>query len=830
MSLLDFFKNSNKDHVSSSGLNFDELFHQISSEANAKSQTYNFNAYLKLDAVKRLVEQDHQTQVAYLLYSCELIVRSYLELRKKNTYSFNAPWAHGLKLIPLLLKSVTLNDDELSLVAKGFRSFRENEISSFQLPTQFLLSEIETAVRKKGLTPKLREALEQLRVDVNDQSYRDQIKQNERIQFLLEGEHDVEVSKHDAWGRLVISYLSESSPAIKEAWIKLFAVAKRSSSKSEPPQKWIKEAQAAIGAVGHALYSQKMIEWLNFIKAVIQDIHKDKVDDFLRDENHDILKGLIWCAGFINDPALNISLDDYASWAYKKKPMVGPISVKTGSAAMCAFSMLPIKDGVSRLSKFRTKIKNNTILKSIDKFIRTVSENNNVTVDEIEELSVPDFNIVNEELTVELSDCKAKYNIKEGDLKWERAGKLQKSIPNDIKENFGDDLKRIKNTIKEIDSLIPVLKDRLERSYLRQRTWNYKSWMELYIHHPLTSIVARKLIWHFFRQEQKEQGIYSNGKFIDQHGNEISFLDDSTQVQLWHPIGFTADYILRWRNFMRENSIVQPFKQAYREVYIITDAELRTEVYSNRFAAHILRQHQFAALCRQRGWHYQLMGQWDSHNTPYIELPSWNMSAQYYVNSDLNEAHVNGMGIYNFVSTDQVRFMRNNEPLMMHDVPALVFSEIMRDVDLFVGVTSIGSDPAWQDGADPFLNNYWQHYSFGDLSESANVRSQVLESLIPRLKIAPQCSFNKKFLIVRGKVRTYKIHMGSGNILMEPDDQYLCIVPEGKTKPKEKVFLPFEGDNLLSIIISKAFLLADDDKIKDKTILSQINRGKNLQR
>lgn len=36
------------------------------------------------------------------------------------------------------------------------------------------------------------------------------------------------------------------------------------------------------------------------------------------------------------------------------------------------------------------------------------------------------------------------------------------------------------------------------------------------------------------------------------------------------------------------------------------------------------------------------------------------------------------------------------------------------------------------------------------------------------------------------------------------------------------VFLPFEGDNTLSIILSKAFLLADDAKIKDETILRQI--------
>ena len=32
-----------------------------------------------------------------------------------------------------------------------------------------------------------------------------------------------------------------------------------------------------------------------------------------------------------------------------------------------------------------------------------------------------------------------------------------------------------------------------------------------------------------------------------------------------------------------------------------------------------------------------------------------------------------------------------------------------------------------------------------------------------------------------------------------------------------------ERNNLLSIILSKALLLADDDKIRDPTILSQIN-------
>ena len=81
----------------------------------------------------------------------------------------------------------------------------------------------------------------------------------------------------------------------------------------------------------------------------------------------------------------------------------------------------------------------------------------------------------------------------------------------------------------------------------------------------------------------------------------------------------------------------------------------------------------------------------------------------------------------------------------------------------------------------------------------------------------------EKFLKVKGKKRTYKTHIGSTNILMEPNDQYLCIVPaRGKEVDTGKVFLPFEGDRGLSLVLSKAFLLADDDKITDKTILSQI--------
>jgi hypothetical protein len=59
---------------------------------------------------------------------------------------------------------------------------------------------------------------------------------------------------------------------------------------------------------------------------------------------------------------------------------------------------------------------------------------------------------------------------------------------------------------------------------------------------------------------------------------------------------------------------------------------------------------------------------------------------------------------------------------------------------------------------------------------------------------------------------------------MEPNDQYLCIVPDRSPARggESDLFLPFEGDSVLSVVLSKAFLLAADRKIADPTITGQI--------
>nr|WP_244204520.1 hypothetical protein [Streptomyces africanus] len=162
-------------------------------------------------------------------------------------------------------------------------------------------------------------------------------------------------------------------------------------------------------------------------------------------------------------------------------------------------------------------------------------------------------------------------------------------------------------------------------------------------------------------------------------------------------------------------------------------------------------------------------------------------------------------------------------PLPLDDIPPLVLSEVLRDVDLFVGVSSIGNDPTWQDGGpDGRFQEYWTSYGFGELNQSAETRRLLLERLVPRLAIADRCTLEDRFLHVKGERHTYKIHLGSGNILRSPNDQYLCIVPKSDPSAPHTGYLPYEGDRMLAVILSKAMLLANDTKITDPTILSQL--------
>ncbi|MBK6275316.1 MAG: DUF4132 domain-containing protein [Saprospirales bacterium] len=132
-------------------------------------------------------------------------------------------------------------------------------------------------------------------------------------------------------------------------------------------------------------------------------------------------------------------------------------------------------------------------------------------------------------------------------------------------------------------------------------------------------------------------------------------------VSLWHPATASVEEIKIWRDFLIQQQIQQPLKQAFREVYLLTAAEVNTKTYSNRMAAHVLKQHQFNSLAKIRGWKYSLLGCFDNgmdNGTASLNLPEYALKAEFWINEINADDAYNDTGIWNFVATDQVRFVK----------------------------------------------------------------------------------------------------------------------------------------------------------------------------
>ncbi len=162
-------------------------------------------------------------------------------------------------------------------------------------------------------------------------------------------------------------------------------------------------------------------------------------------------------------------------------------------------------------------------------------------------------------------------------------------------------------------------------------------------------------------------------------------------MRLWHAALVGAEDVRAWRDALLDARVRQPFKQAFREVYLLTPAELETPEYLNRFAAHVLRASQAQALMRTRGWTGTTLGYWDGGYDGHVTKEyAGGWRAEFFFNLILIESDADNYETPSLASSDQVRFTRREgrnwalRPLA--EVPPLIFSEAMRDVDLFVGV------------------------------------------------------------------------------------------------------------------------------------------------
>ena len=281
----------------------------------------------------------------------------------------------------------------------------------------------------------------------------------------------------------------------------------------------------------------------------------------------------------------------------------------------------------------------------------------------------------------------------------------------------------------------------------------------------------------------------------------------SESVFLVHPYHlFLKGELAEWQKLFIHRRIEQPFKQVFRELYLLTPAEEETRTFSNRFDGRLLSSRVAGRLLQVRGWRSDP----GDVALPYKILPRHGLRA----NFDFPDAgHI--LAETDTVTSDRIyfwhhpsgqgRWPQEGDWVPLKDVPPIVFSEVMRDADLVVSVAQVG---------EAILSD-----------ESFANRRNLVRHLLEDLGIGV-VRVEGHYAYVQGKLAAYKVHLASAHIFIEPGG-YLCIVPARWGTTHEQLFLPFpdEPDRKFSEVVSKILLLIDDDRIKDPGILKQIQRG-----
>lgn len=729
----------------------------------------------------------------------------------------------------LLRTKLDLSDEQAIALVKA--ATREGFGYASFSPNQTVATTLKRHVETHGLARDLRAALQALRIRMSHGSAENNAQGRKLLSIveamlahdgLAAGAEPRFKAKPDAWGKALDVKLASLPFETRAHLTSLLTLAAKGGENAKPAKGWLKTAEKELDRVGRARIGPLLMD--------VIECHEPGATLAL--ENQNTLRALIWLAAMAAPDVAGRRLEAYAQTCLTfSAAHFAYLSLVLGNATVHAFSLMPGTAGVGSLSRLKRRLKRPGEIKTVDKAIAALAQARGMSAGELEEIGLPDYGFSKDgRLAVAIGPATAELTITDDctvELNWLGSDGRSLGGPSAaVRDGHAAELKSLKARVKEVGETLKAQRLRLERLYLDNRVWPFDVWRARYLDEPLVSRLARRLIWSFKIGETWVAGLLDGNDVLDAAGGRLSLDPASTRVRLWHPMQADVPTVLALRRAVLSRCITQPFKQAHREIYVLTDAERNTAVYSNRFAAHIVEQHKFRALCQARGWNCPAFGGWDPGDArPLKRLADREIQIEFWV--EPIEESMNDNYQFQHLSTDQVRFVTmGGEPIPLENVDRVLFSELMRDVDLFVGVAGIGNDPAWADRGDDNFGGYWGRAAFGELTETGKTRHAVLKDLVPGLTIAPRCRLEERNLVVEGKLRTYRIHLGSGNIQMEPNSQYLCIVQDRQSKSGQtQVRLPFEGDTTLSIILSKAFMLAEDDMIKDASIRSQIRSG-----
>jgi hypothetical protein len=287
------------------------------------------------------------------------------------------------------------------------------------------------------------------------------------------------------------------------------------------------------------------------------------------------------------------------------------------------------------------------------------------------------------------------------------------------------------------------------------------------------------------------------GKALEDHRGEVEALKAAEKLRIAHPLDLLpAPQWHRWQKDCFAGERIQPFKQVFRELYPLTDAEKKEGTQTRRYAGHQVQPRQALALLGQRGWVHH-----PEEGVRKVFHEAGVVAWLHFQEGFYTPAEIEGLTLESVFFTNR----GEHNPLKLTSLTPRLFSEAMRDLDLVVSVAHRG-------GVDPEAS-----------ASTVEMRASLVEETCRLLKLG-NVRVKDHYALVKGQLGEYSVHLGSAVTRKMPGET-LFIVPV-HSQHRGRLFLPFADDDPRTAeVMSKVLLLARDQEIKDPNILDQIRRG-----
>ena len=175
------------------------------------------------------------------------------------------------------------------------------------------------------------------------------------------------------------------------------------------------------------------------------------------------------------------------------------------------------REAAAQLSRLKSIVKQPTGRKMIEKALSRMADRQGVTVDDLEENTVPKFDLVDGKTERKIGPATLRITISptaDVEQTWIDAdGKPKKSVPAAVKNDRADAPQGAERELVDLDKTLSAQRLRLERLFLRRTPWPFDAWREAYHDHPLVQLLSRRLIWAFSNDGHKaprQRGMENN--------------------------------------------------------------------------------------------------------------------------------------------------------------------------------------------------------------------------------------------------------------------------------------------------------------------------------